>query len=82
MAKNTSTKSFSPPKFIWKRFDDEFPPIKQYGCYLLWNDQTGEGTTRSVHAQTNHITALPLWAATYTHWAYFRKPRKRDCYGI
>lgn len=77
---NRTPTSYSPPKLQWKRFSEELPPLKQYGCYLLWNEITGDGTIRIVRAQTNYRTAFPLWATTYSHWAFYKKS-KRDHYG-
>lgn len=78
---NITSVSYPPPKLHWKRFSEELPPHKAFGCYLLWNENTGEGTLRSIHAQTNYRTSFPLWASEYTHWAFYKKKNKRDHYG-
>ena len=75
-----ATSYLPPPKIVWKEFAKESPNFKQTGCYLLWNANTGEGTMRRMHIQSNRIF-LGLWATTYTHWALFPKGSKRDHYG-
>lgn len=72
---------FSPPKLTWKRFSEELPSSKQFGCYLMWDERTGEGTIRMLHKHTGYNKAIDLWAATYTHWAFYKKGNKRDHYG-
>lgn len=73
-------KKFPPPKFVWKKFKEEMPPPKTFGLYLLWNEDDGEGTLRSVHPQTAYHLSFPIWASQYTHWAFFKKKTKRDHY--
>jgi hypothetical protein len=76
---NTQIK-FPPPRFIWKKFSEEMPAPKNFGLYLLWDENTGEGTLRTVHTQTCYSLSFSLWKAEYTHWTFFKKKKKRDHY--